>query len=103
MDKPETDSSASFQIQVCYVHPDFQILLDLPVTAGTSIEQAIRQSGILEQAPEIDLSSNQVGIYGNIKTLDTFLRAHDRIEIYRPLLADPKEARRRRVLEISEE
>jgi len=83
-------------VQVCYARPDRQFLLDLDVGPGTTIRQAIAQSGIVQQAPEIDISVLRVGIYGKLKTLDTVLREHDRVEIYRPLIADPKETRRRR-------
>lgn len=96
MNDSKTDQLAVFPVQVCHVRPGLQILLDLQVAPGTRIDQAIRQSGILERVPEIDPSSNPIGIHGKIKALDTLLRAHDRIEIYRPLVADPKEARRRR-------
>jgi putative ubiquitin-RnfH superfamily antitoxin RatB of RatAB toxin-antitoxin module len=83
-------------VQVCYARPDKQFLLDLDVAPGTTILQAIKDSGVVRQAPEIDVSVLRVGIYGKLKTLDTVLREHDRIEIYRPLIADPKETRRRR-------
>ena len=63
------------------------------------MEQAIHASGILEQYPSIDLSINKVGIFGKLTKLDTVLRQKDRVEIYRQLLADPKEARRRRAAE----
>ncbi|WP_338763342.1 RnfH family protein [Massilia sp. METH4] len=72
------------------------ILRALDVDAGTTIGQAIEQSGILQEAPEINLVTMPVGIYGKKKTLDTVLQPRDRIEIYRPLIADPKDARRRR-------
>jgi putative ubiquitin-RnfH superfamily antitoxin RatB of RatAB toxin-antitoxin module len=83
-------------VQVCYARPERQFLLELDVAPGTTIQQAIAQSGIVGQAPEIDISVLRVGIYGKLKTLDTVLREHDRVEIYRPLIADPKETRRRR-------
>ena len=86
----------SLHIQVCYARPDRQFLLDLNVAPGTTILQAIEDSGIVQQAPEIDVSVMRVGIYGKLKALDTALREHDRVEIYRPLIADPKETRRRR-------
>jgi putative ubiquitin-RnfH superfamily antitoxin RatB of RatAB toxin-antitoxin module len=73
-----------------------QFLRALRVPAGTTIEQAIAISGVLQEAPEVDLATMQVGIYAKKKTLDTVLREHDRVEIYRPLIADPKHARRRR-------
>ncbi|MGV7206684.1 RnfH family protein [Oxalobacteraceae bacterium A2-2] len=83
-------------IQVCYALPDRQWLRQLQVAEGCTIGQAIAASGLLAEAPGIDLSTMQVGIYAKKKTLDTVLRQHDRIEIYRPLIADPKNARRRR-------
>ena len=90
------ESSSPLRVQVCYATPDRQILLDLRVPEGTSLRDAIMQSGILGQIPEIDLEVSRVGIYGKQKTLDTVLRAHDRVEIYRPLIADPKDSRRKR-------
>jgi len=84
------------RVQICYARPDRQFLLDCAVAPGTTILQAIHASGIVQQAPEIDVSTMRVGIYGKLKPLDTVLREHDRIEIYRPLIADPKETRRRR-------
>jgi putative ubiquitin-RnfH superfamily antitoxin RatB of RatAB toxin-antitoxin module len=81
---------------VCYASPALQFLRTLAVAPGTTIEQAIVQSGMLQAAPEIDLATIPVGIYGKKKPLDTVLREHDRVEIYRPLVADPKNARRRR-------
>ena len=90
------DTSASIHIQICYARPDKQFLLEQTVAAGTTIQQAIQSSGIILQAPEIDVSVWRVGIYGKLKTLDTVLREHDRVEIYRPLIADPKDSRRKR-------
>lgn len=83
-------------VQVCYATPLREYLRELSVDAGTTIEQAIVQSGILNDIPGIDLATQPVGLYGKKKTLDTVLRERDRIEIYRPLVADPKESRRRR-------
>ena len=87
----------SIHVQVCYATPEVQVLRDLTVLAGTVLQNAVEQSGILRDFPEIDLTVNRVGIFGKLKPLDANLREHDRIEIYRPLIADPKEARRRRV------
>ncbi len=89
-------AESSFVVQVCQAQPDQQFLEVLSVVPGTTIEQAVLQSGVLRQFPDIDLERCRVGIYGKLKTLDTVLRAGDRIEIYRPLLADPMDARRRR-------
>lgn len=92
-----SDSSGKLQVQVCYARPGAIFLEDVRVAPGTTLEQAIRASTVLAQVPEIDLASCKVGIFGKIKSPDTLLRQRDRIEIYRPLVADPMEARRRRV------
>ena len=84
------------KVTLCYAPSPTPILRLLEVEDGTTIGQAIEMSGILQDAPEIDLATMPVGIYGKKKTLDTVLRARDRIEIYRPLIVDPKNARRRR-------
>lgn len=83
-------------VEVAYAKPDTQVILSLDVAEGASVEAAIRQSGILERFPEIDLDHNKVGIFSKQCKLDQPLRAGDRIEIYRPLIADPKESRRHR-------
>jgi putative ubiquitin-RnfH superfamily antitoxin RatB of RatAB toxin-antitoxin module len=90
-------AAETFNIEVCYASDAVQFLRALRVPAGTTIGQAIAISGVLQEAPEVDLSTMQVGIYAKKKTLDTVLREHDRVEIYRPLIADPKNARRRKV------
>ena len=84
------------KVQVCYSTPQAVTLLDLEVAAGATLSQAIVQSGILRKHPEIDIAVNKLGIYGKLKPADSPLRDGDRVEIYRPLIADPKEARRRR-------
>jgi putative ubiquitin-RnfH superfamily antitoxin RatB of RatAB toxin-antitoxin module len=83
-------------VQVCYATPAREYLREFAVAAGTTIEQAIAQSGVLTDIPGIDLAVQPVGIYGKKKPLDTVLRERDRIEIYRPLVADPKDSRRKR-------
>ena len=90
------DTPDAIHVQICYARPDRQFLLDQTVAPGTTILQAITDSGIVQQAADIDVSVMRVGIYGKLKTLDTVLREHDRVEIYRPLIADPKDSRRRR-------
>lgn len=87
----------TFSIELVYIKPDSENVLKLEVDCDTTIQQAIESSGLLQQFPEIDLGINKVGIYSKLKDLDTVLESNDRIEIYRPLFADPKEARRRRV------
>lgn len=84
------------KVQVCYAAGLREILRSLEVAPGTTIEQAIAQSGLLQDVPGIDLATQPVGIYGKKKPLDTVLREHDRIEIYRPLIADPKTSKRKR-------
>ena len=85
------------QVQIAYARPDLEILIPLPVPEGSTVQHAVVQSGILQQVREIDIGTCKVGIFGKLKTLDTVLRQGDRIELYRPLLADPKTARRQRV------
>ena len=85
-------------VTLCYGTPRLEILRDLSVAPGTTIGQAVSASGLLAELPEIDLATHPVGIYGKKKPLDTVLREHDRIELYRPLVADPKDSRRRRAV-----
>jgi uncharacterized protein len=89
---------ADIRVQVCYARPDRQFLLELNVPDGTTLQAAVERSGLLGQASEIDLDKCKVGIHGKAKPLDTVLRENDRVEIYRPLIADPKESRRRRAV-----
>jgi putative ubiquitin-RnfH superfamily antitoxin RatB of RatAB toxin-antitoxin module len=86
-------------IEVAYALPKKQIIIPVLVPKGISVKEAIKLSGILRKFDGIDLSAVQVGIFGKVTTLDKTLRNHDRIEIYRPLLADPKEIRRKRAAE----
>jgi len=90
------DNNEKFLVEVAYALPEEQVLLALDVEKGTTAEQAIKQSGILEHFDTIDLAENKVGIFGKAVKLDYELRDKDRIEIYRPLIADPKESRRKR-------
>jgi len=83
-------------VELIYIEPASQNSLRLDIVKGSNINQAIHLSGLLERFPEIDLEVNKVGIFSKIQKLDTVLRQGDRIEIYRPLLVDPKEARRQR-------
>ena len=76
-----------------------QTLLDVAVPQGSTLADAIKISGILEKHADIDLAKNKVGIFGKLSKPDTVLRDRDRVEIYRPLIADPKEVRRKRAEE----
>ena len=84
------------RVEVVYALRERQVLLALEVEEGTSAKQAIERSGILRQFPQIDLARDGIGVFGKAVPLDTPLRDGDRVEIYRPLLADPKQARRER-------
>ncbi|MBL4762816.1 MAG: RnfH family protein [Gammaproteobacteria bacterium] len=88
-----------FWIEVSYALKHEQVILKLEVDAPTTVTQAIERSGIVEQYPEIDLSRNKVGIFGKLCKMDAMLREGDRVEIYRALIADPKEIRRQRAAE----
>lgn len=83
-------------IEVVYALSHEQALLKVQLPQGITVSEAIRLSGILEKYPEIDLGRNKFGIYGKLAGTGAVLRDRDRIEIYRPLLADPKEVRRKR-------
>ncbi|MGH8783115.1 RnfH family protein [Paraburkholderia sp.] len=89
--------SALLSIEVCYALPDRQTLLPVTLPAGSTVEQAIVASGVLQRHPDIDLTKQKVGVFGKLKPLDAVLADHDRVEIYRPLIVDPKTARQRRV------
>lgn len=84
------------KVEVAYARPDIQMLLEVDVAEGATVEEAIRRSGILERFPEIDLSKQKVGVFAKVVPLSQALRDWDRVEIYRPLIADPKAARRQR-------
>ncbi len=90
-------------IEVAFALPKRQTLLSLQVPVGSTIRQAIESSGILATYPEIDLAVNKVGIWSRSAKLDEVLNAGDRIEIYRPLVADPKDMRRRRAEKAKDE
>ncbi|CAL1240267.1 RnfH family protein [Candidatus Methylocalor cossyra] len=84
------------EVEVAYARADRQALLTVEVPPGATARQAIEASGLLGRFPEIDLAVNRIGIFGQPCGLDQMLSPGDRVEIYRPLIADPKEARRRR-------
>ena len=86
-------------IEVAYALPQKQMIIPIKVKIGTTAEEAIIASGIIKKFPEIDLKINQIGIFGKLTQLDHVMRERDRIEIYRPLIADPKEIRRQRAAE----
>ena len=86
-------------IEISYALPDKQIIIPIKVPKEITVKDAIEKSGILKKFSDINLNENQVGIFGKLTTLDHIPRDRDRIEIYRPLIADPKEIRRKRAAE----
>ncbi len=92
-------SDAVIRVEVAYARPDSQSIIALDVEPGVTAEQAVLRSGILEQYPEIDADNCRLGVFGKAVKRDRVLEAGDRVEIYRPLIADPKEVRRQRAAE----
>lgn len=93
------ENAEKIEVEVAYARPDAQVIIPIKVNAGATLEDAINASGVLEQFPEIDLGVNKVGVFGKLSKLNGTLRAGDRVEIYRQLIADPKEVRRQRAAE----
>lgn len=83
-------------IEVAWATPDAEVVIALRLPRGTTALQAIEQSGLMQRIREIDLAKNKIGIFGKLVSPDHVLHQHDRVEIYRPLIADPKEIRRLR-------
>jgi uncharacterized protein len=92
-------SDEKIYVELVYALPTQQMLLKSEVPKGTTIAEAVKLSGILDKFPEIDVEKGRFGIFGKLSKVDTVLREKDRIEIYRPLIADPKEVRRKRAEE----
>ena len=90
---------SEIRVEVVYALPAEQPILQVTLQEGATVEAAIRASGVLESHPEIDLAKNKVGIFSKLVKLDETVRDRDRVEIYRPLIADPKEVRRKRAEE----
>jgi len=93
---PASSRTDEILVEVAYALAHQQLIIALTVSIGSDAEQAIKTSGILNKFPDIDLSINKVGIFGKLCKLDTPLRHLDRVEIYRPLIADPKQVRQQR-------
>ena len=84
------------RVEVAYALRDRQVVLTVELEKGATVEQAIRRSGILDAFPGTEIARSPVGMFGRVVSLDARVRDGDRVEIYRPLIADPKDARRRR-------
>lgn len=83
-------------VEVVYATANGQTVVKLSVPEGSAIREVIGRSGILARHPEINLSKNRVGVFGRLRAPDDGIRAGDRVEIYRPLMTDPKQRRRER-------
>lgn len=100
MSSEAKSSNASISVEVCYAQRSRQEIVRLKLPQGANVQQAIDASGLLQKFPEIDLGkTNKLGIFAKLVKADAPLRDRDRIEIYRPLIADPKEVRRKRAEE----
>ena len=89
----------SINVEVAYALPEKQVILSVNVDAGTTIGGAIVQSGLMIEFPDLDIENSEVGIFGKVMPMTTVLSDGDRVEVYRPLIADPKEVRRQRAAE----
>ena len=92
-------SSKSFKVEVAYAKPDEQVILALEVEEGATVLEAVERSGLLDRFPEIDPATAKLGIFSKAAKPDAALNPGDRVEVYRPLIADPKEARKKRAAE----
>lgn len=88
----------ALRVEVVYALPGGEDAVQVNLAKGASALDAVRASGLLERHPEIDLQRHKLGIYGSVVAAGALLADGDRVEIYRPLALDPKEARRRRAL-----
>ncbi len=86
----------AIRVEVVYALPQRQWLIAVALPSGSTVGDAIARSGICDEVPDIEIRDRLVGVFYHPCTLDTPLREGDRVEIYRPLLSDPKEVRRRR-------
>jgi putative ubiquitin-RnfH superfamily antitoxin RatB of RatAB toxin-antitoxin module len=96
-------SEPDIRVEVAYALPHKQSLIDLTMPAGSTIEDAITVSKVCDIYPQIDLTQSKVGVWNRAAKLSTVLGDGDRVEIYRPLIADPKEVRKRRAAKAIEE
>lgn len=95
----ELPMAEMLNIEVCYAQAGKQDVVRLQLPVGATLGEALETSGLLVKYPEIDLKKNKLGIFAKLSKPDTVLRDRDRVEIYRPLIADPKEVRKQRAAE----
>ena len=82
-------------VGVAYTEPHAQFWIRLDVPEGSTLRDAIERSGLLERFPHVDLDKQKVGIFGKLAKLDTEIKEGDRVEVYRPITADPQAVQRR--------
>ncbi|AKC31881.1 RnfH family protein [Candidatus Pantoea carbekii] len=87
---------SNITVEVIYALPDKQYVYSITLKKGATVQQAIETSGLLLLRQDIQLHKNKIGIFSRLVTLDYLIENGDRIEIYRPLITDPKEMRRQR-------
>lgn len=95
----QENPSEMITVEVAYALPQRQEIIALQVPAGSTVQHAAEQSGIAQHFPEIDFATAKMGIFGKAAKGDAVLQAGDRVEIYRPLIADPKAVRKQRAAE----
>ena len=92
--------TANINVEVVYAMPERQELVPLVLPEGATVGDAVQASGLIARYPDIDVDkTNKLGIFGKLCKADTVLRERDRVEIYRPLIADPKAVRKKRAEE----
>lgn len=89
-------ADSKLNVEVVYARRERQELVRVQLPEGATVRQAVEASGLLEKHPELDLAQNKLGIFSKLSKPETVLRDRDRVEIYRPLIADPKEVRKQR-------
>lgn len=92
-------AEGKIRVEVVYALPERQEIAKVVLVEGSTLMQAVESSGLLAKYPDIDPARNKFGIFAKLSKLDAVLRDHDRVEIYRPLIADPKEVRKKRAAE----
>jgi putative ubiquitin-RnfH superfamily antitoxin RatB of RatAB toxin-antitoxin module len=99
----DAEAAETIRVEVVYALPERQVLLAVDVPAGTTLMQAIERSGIRDAFDDMEVDPARLGVFGRKQPPDHVLREGDRVEIYRPLIADPKEVRRARAKQRAEE
>jgi uncharacterized protein len=98
MDDEVIAEEGTIAVEVAYAKPEEQVVITINVPQGSTIEQVVGLSGLLSRFPEISISGLKLGIFGSVCKPEQVVKQGDRVEIYRPLTHDPKEARRKRAL-----